>query len=378
MSHDIESLVIGAGVVGLAIARSLAAAGQEVLVLERAERIGSETSSHNSEVIHAGLYYKPGSLKARLCVSGKKALYSFCAENGVGVRPCGKLVVATSDDEVPGLAALAENAVANGVDDLTLLERSQALALEPALACAAALLSPSTGVIDSHGYIQALEGHLTSQGGQVVLNSQVTAVAALPGGGFAVEMESAGEAARITAKRLVNAAGFGASTIGQSLGSPREDYRVPGSFMAKGHYYQLSGPVPFSHLIYPLPGPASLGRHLTFDCGGKAKLGPDLDWVTELDYGFDPDDGARRQAFCEDTRRYWPDLQAEQLSPDYTGIRPKIHRQGEPQPDFAIQGPELHGQAGFIGLYGVESPGLTSSLAIGDHVTELLLRGEDG
>lgn len=377
MSYDIETIVIGAGVVGLATARALAVAGQEVMVLEKAARIGAETSSHNSEVIHAGLYYKPGSLKARFCVAGKKALYRFCAENGVAVRTCGKLVVAHGENEIAALKDLAANAAANGVDDLTLLDQAETLALEPALACSGALLSPSTGVVDSHGYLQALEGHLTAQGGQVVLNSRVTAVKARAEGGFAITLESGGETTRITAKHLVNAASFGASAIGRSLAESRDGkkpgYEVPGSFMAKGHYFQVSRPMPFKHLIYPMPDGTSLGRHLTFDCGGKAKLGPDFEWVTELDYSFEDPDGARQQTFFEETRRYWPSLEASQLSPDYTGIRPKIHKQGELPPDFAVHGPEDHGHDGFFGLYGFESPGLTSSLAIGDYLTARLL-----
>ena len=287
MSSDIETLVIGAGAVGLAIGRALAEAGQEVLVLEQAPLIGSAVSARNSEVIHAGLYYPPGSLKARLCVVGKKALYRFCRDNAVTVKPCGKLLVASQESELPRLSALAKNALANGVEDLTLLSGAEARSLEPALACQAALLSPSTGVVDSHGFMQALEGHITNRAGQVVLNARVTAAQPQAGGGFALAIESNGvesngSAAPITCDRLVNAAGLGASEIGAWLHSAG-DYRPPRTYPAKGHYYQVTGQVPFRRLIYPMPEAAWLGLHLTCDCGGKAKLGPDVEWVAAVD-----------------------------------------------------------------------------------------------
>ena len=371
MSSDIETLVIGAGVVGLAIGRALAEAGQEVLVLEQAPLIGSEVSARNSEVIHAGLYYPPGSLKARLCVAGTKALYRFCRDNAVTVKPYGKLLVASQESELPKLSALAKNALANGVEDLTLLSGAEARSLEPALVCQAALLSPSTGVVDSHGFMQALEGHITNRGGQVVLNARVTAAQSQPGGGFALTVESNGSASPITCDRLVNAASLGASEIGAWLHS-RGDYRPPRTYPAKGHYYQITGQVPFQRLIYPMPVAAWLGLHLTFDCAGKAKLGPDLEWVATVDYAFDDPDGARLARFNDAAKRYWPEMPEGVLTPDYTGIRPKIYRQGEPAPDFAIHGPETHGLANLIGLYGIESPGLTSSLAIGDYGAAML------
>ncbi len=371
MSSDIETLVIGAGVIGLAAGCALAEAGQEVLVLEQAALVGSEISARNSEVIHAGLYYPPGSLKARLCVEGKEALYHFCRNNAVTANRCGKLVVATQESEVPKLEALAKNAQANGIDDLVLLSGAEACSLEPALACEAALLSPSTGVLDSHGFMQALEGHITNRAGQVVFNTRVTGAAPQPGGGFALAIESSGETGRITCERLVNAAGLGASEIGACLHF-EGGYRPPRVYPAKGHYYQIAGRVPFRHLIYPLPEGAWLGLHLTFDCGGKAKLGPDLEWVESADYAFDDPGGARLATFSREARRYWPGLPEGALAPDYTGIRPKIYSKGEPATDFAIHGPETHGLANFVGLYGIESPGLTSSLAIGSYVAELL------
>jgi len=372
MANDIETIVIGAGVIGLAVARALVEAGQEVLVLEQAPLAGSEVSSRNSEVIHAGLYYPPGSLKARLCVQGRDALYRFCREDGITANRCGKLVVATQESELPKLNALAENGKANGIDDLRLLSAVEARALEPALACEAALLSPSTGVVDSHAFVQALEGHITSNGGQIVFNSRVTAVAPRPNKGFELSVAS-GESvtARITCDRLVNAAGLGASEIGTCL-QVNGTYRPPDTYPAKGHYYHITGQVPFRRLIYPLPDGAWLGLHLTFDCGGRAKIGPDLEWVEAVDYDFDDPAGERLATFSREVKRYWPDLANGTLVPDYTGIRPKIYRKGEPAPDFAIHGPDMHGLANFVGLYGIESPGLTSSLAIGSYVAKLL------
>lgn len=372
MSKDFETIVIGAGVVGLAIGRALASGGQEVMIVEQGKAVGSEVSSRNSEVIHAGLYYPRGSLKARFCVEGKEALYRFCRENGVTVDRCGKLVVATRKCETHKLETLAENARANGVGDVVLMSGPEARALEPALACEAALLSPSTGVVDSHEFMLALEGHIASRGGKVVLQSKVTGLEPGPKGGFTVSIESGDEAGSVTCERLVNAAGLGASKIGEHL-QPEGAYRPPRTFPAKGHFYQVSGNVPFSHLIYPLPDEAWLGLHLTFDCAGKAKLGPDLEWVDSINYAFDDSEGERLRAFVREARRYWPSLDEEALSPDYTGIRPKIYRKGEPVPDFAIHGPETHGLANFVGLYGIESPGLTSSLAIGSYVSQLLL-----
>ncbi|MGD9827645.1 MAG: NAD(P)/FAD-dependent oxidoreductase [Hyphomicrobiaceae bacterium] len=370
MTADVETIVVGAGAVGLACARALALKGQEVMVLERHDLIGSETSSRNSEVIHAGLYYPPGSLRARHCVHGKHLLYAFLAENGVPHERRGKLLVATSEDQLPKLEAIRKTALTNGVDDLTYVTGADAMAMEPALFCVAALLSPSTGVIDSHGYMLALEGHITSHGGQVVLNTPVSALSRTPEGLFRVE--TGGEAAgAITAKRLVLSAGLGATWLGEMLGG-KAGYRVPVTYPAKGHYFAYPGRSPFQRLIYPMPEGAWLGIHLTLDIGGKAKFGPDLEWKDEISYDFEDGDGARQRLFTQEVRRYWPDLPAEALQPDYTGIRPKIYRQGEPVPDFAIHGPETHGHANLVALYGIESPGLTSSLAIAEHVAGLL------
>lgn len=371
MSADTETIVIGAGVIGLAAARTLSARGHEVIVLERHDRIGAETSSRNSEVIHAGLYYPPGSLRARLSVAGKAALYRFAAENGVPFNRCGKLLVATTNDEMAELESIAATAAANGVGDLMRLTPSEASALEPEIACVAAFLSPSTGVVDSHSLMLALEGHVTSRRGQVILDSAVTGIACRANGEFALAIDSGGSSATITCRNLVLAAGLGGSALGARLPYPT-DYKPPHTYPAKGHYFILKGKAPFRHLVYPLPSGAWLGVHLTLDTAGQAKFGPDLDWVEAIDYRFDDPDGRRRAKFGEAIRRWWPGLSEDALQPGYTGIRPKIYRQGEPVADFAIHGPETHGVPRLVALYGIESPGLTASLAIGDHVADLL------
>ncbi len=371
MAADVETVVVGAGVVGLAIARALALKGQEVLVLERHDRIGSETSSRNSEVIHAGLYYPPGSLRAKLCVAGKQLLYRFCAENGVAHTRCGKLLVATQDAEIAKLEGIAKTAHANGVDDLTRLSAAEARALEPEVACVAAYLSPSTGVIDSHGLMLALEGHLTSRGGQVVLNTSAASLAQVEGVGFEIAIDSGDEASSLSAKNLVLAAGFGGTALGRTL-AYQPGYTVPETVPAKGHYFSLTGRAPFRHLVYPMPQGAWLGVHLTLDVSGRAKFGPDIEWKDAVSYDFEDAGGARRARFEAEIRRYWPGLPEGALQPDYVGVRPKIYAQGEPVADFAIHGPAEHGVPRLVALYGIESPGLTSSLAIGDHVAALL------
>ncbi len=374
MSADIETIVVGAGVVGLAVGRSLAEAGQEVVVLERHDRIGAEISSRNSEVVHAGLYYPPGSLRARLGVQGNRDLYRFSAENGVAVNRCGKLLVAADAAEAGRLQAIMENARLSGVDDLVAMSGEEARELEPGIACEAACLSPSTGVVDSHALMVALEGHLAARSGQVVLGTRVNAVVRRPDGYFALETESAGERAAVSAKRLVIAAGLGATQSGDMVHAAG-GYRPPRTYPAKGHYYQLAGRSPFRRLIYPMPQEAWLGLHLTFDIAGRVKFGPDIEWESEVDYAFDDPDGTRKAAFERAVRRYWPGLPEDALLPDTTGIRPKIYRQGEPVADFAIHGEAEHGLCGLVGLYGIESPGLTSALAIGAHVAGLLSRG---
>lgn len=373
MAADAETVVIGAGAAGLAIGRALALAGHHVLVLERHARIGTETSARNSEVIHAGLYYPPESLRAKLCISGKALLYRFCAENGVAHLTCGKLLVAAEESELAKLDAIAANAKASGVADLRKLSGAEARALEPELSCVAAYLSPSTGVIDSAGLMHALEGHLTTQGGEVVLNAAVTRLAAPVGEGedFVLEIVSGGESSTLTARNVVIAAGLGATVLGRALTYPG-GYCVPETYPAKGHYFALSGRAPFRHLVYPMPQGAWLGVHLTFDVARRARFGPDIAWTDTVSYAFEDADGARRARFEREIRRYWPGLPGGALQPDSVGVRPKIYREGEPVADFRIDGPAAHGIPRLVALYGIESPGLTSSLAIGEHVAALL------
>lgn len=372
MAADTELLVIGGGVVGLAIAREFALRGQDVLLIERNGRLGMETSSRNSEVVHAGLYYTPNSLRADFCVSGKKRLYEFAAEAGVAIERCGKLLVATSEAEIPKLTAIRQTALANGVDDLVPLSAAEARALEPELACVAACLSPSTGVVDSHGYMQALEGHLTSLGGMVVLNTNATQIEISPDGTFAIDTESGGEASRLTANRVVVAGGLGASVIAKTLPYP-PPYAAPSTYFAKGHYFALSGRAPFRHLVYPMPSGSWLGVHFTRDTAGRGKFGPDFDWRDAIGYEFEDADGARRAAFAQAIKRFWPGLPDDALHPDYTGIRPKTSRENSTVADFTIHGPRDHGLGGLVTLFGIDSPGLTSSLAIGTYVADMML-----
>lgn len=363
--HDIETIVVGAGVVGLAIARSLALSGREVMVLERHDLIGSETSARNSEVIHAGIYYPKDSLKARTCVAGKVRLYDFCKANAVGHEKTGKLIVATSEAQVGELEGIRQKAAANGVEDLRLLSRADALAMEPDLECQAALLSPSTGIIDSHGYMLALQGELESNGGQVVLNTAVSGIEALPNGGYRLSTQGE-EAFEITCKELVISAGHGAPGLAASL----VGLEPPTGFFAKGSYFKLVGRAPFSQLIYPVPEPGGLGVHLTLDLQHQARFGPDVEWLDQedeaaLDYRVDP---ARGETFYAAIRRYWPGLEDGSLTPDYSGIRPTITAPGEAAADFRIDGPRHHEREGLVALYGIESPGLTASLALADEV----------
>jgi L-2-hydroxyglutarate oxidase LhgO len=370
---DVETVVVGGGVIGLAAARALAQRGQEVMVLERHQRVGMETSSRNSEVIHAGIYYPTGSARARLCVRGKQLLYDFCAENAVAHRRCGKLLVATQEAEVEKLEAIAATAMRNGVEDLQRLSAEEARAAEPEVACIAAYLSPSTGIIDSHGLMQALVGHIDSLGGQVVLNTTVEAIDTA-GGEFVIATTSAGERATITARNLVLAAGLGGTALGRML-RYTNDYSVPQTFPARGHYFALAGRAPFNHLVYPMPSGAWLGVHLTLDTSGRARFGPDIEWRDDVGYDFDEQQGERLARFEREIRRYWPGLPNGALHPDSVGVRPKIYREGEPAADFAVHGERQHGIANLIALYGMESPGLTSSLAVGELVAEMLANG---
>jgi L-2-hydroxyglutarate oxidase LhgO len=362
---DIDALVVGAGVIGLAVARALALGGRSVVVLEKADRIGSETSARNSEVIHAGLYYPTGSLKARFCVAGRKALYAYCESHGVAHQRCGKLVVAADDGEMPGLRALAEKGAANGVDDLTLISAQEARALEPALACVGAIVSPSTGIFDSHAYMLALQGEAEAAGASFAFNTPFVSARIEEGG---IEVEAGGaEPMRLKTGLLVNCAGLHASRVAFAIAG-LDARHVPVTRYAKGNYFTLPGRAPFSRLIYPMPVRHGVGLHLTFDVGGQARFGPDVEWVEEIDYAVDP---RRVENFAEAIRRYWPAAPVENLAPAYCGIRPKIVGPQDAAADFRIDGPDVHGIPGLVNLFGIESPGLTSSLAIADHVVQI-------
>jgi L-2-hydroxyglutarate oxidase LhgO len=361
----VECVVVGAGVVGLAIARRLAQAGLEVVVLEAAEGIGTATSSRNSEVIHAGIYYPAGSLMARMCVAGKGALYQYCRDHGIPHRNCGKLIVATTPSETEKLRSIKAHAEANGVLDMEVLNGEAARALEPALNCDAALLSPSTGIVDSHAFMLALRGDAEAAGAAFAFHAPLLRARAAVDG---IELDVGGDAPMSLACRLlINSAGLGAPAVARSIdGMPIE--LIPPAYLAKGNYFSCSARAPFSHLIYPVPEPGGLGVHLTLDLAGQARFGPDVEWVDTIDYAVDP---ARAERFYPAIRRYWPTLPDGALMPSYSGIRPKIVPPAVARQDFLIQGPHDHGVAGLINLFGIESPGLTSSLAIADHVGEL-------
>ena len=362
---QVDAVVIGAGVIGLAVARALALQGREVLVLEAADGIGTGTSSRNSEVIHAGIYYPQGSLKARLCVEGKALLYSYCDQRGVGYSRCGKLIVATQASQLGQLQAIIEKAAANGVRDLRLLTREEARALEPQLECVAAIHSPSTGIVDSHALMLALQGDLEAAGGMVVLNSPL-AHASCAQDAITLVAE---DGTILVARSVVNAAGLQAQSLARRFAGLGAQH-VPPSHYAKGNYFTLAGRSPFSRLIYPVPEAAGLGVHLTLDLGGQAKFGPDVQWVDSPDdLLVDP---ARGDAFYAEVRKYWPGLPGGALQAGYAGIRPKIQSPSEPARDFLIQGPAEHGMPGLVNLFGIESPGLTSSLAIGRFVADML------
>ena len=361
----VECVVIGAGVIGLAVARRLAQAGREVIVLEAAEAIGTVTSSRNSEVIHAGIYYPSGSLMARMCVSGKGALYRYCRDRDIPHRNCGKLIVATTAKETEKLNSIRAHAEANGVLDLQTLSGVDARALEPALNCDAALLSPSTGIIDSHAYMLALRGEAEDAGAVCAFHTPLLHAKAAE---QRIEIDAGGNAPMsLGCRLLVNAAGLNAPAIARSIeGMPIE--LIPRAYFAKGNYFSCSARAPFSHLIYPVPEPGGLGVHLTLDMAGQARFGPDVEWVEQIDYAVDP---ARAERFYPAIRRYWPTLPDGALMPSYSGIRPKIVPPAVAAQDFVIQGPQDHGVCGLINLFGIESPGLTASLAIADYVGEL-------
>lgn len=361
----VDCVVVGAGVIGLAIARKLAKAGREVIVLEAAEDIGTVTSSRNSEVIHAGIYYKAGSLMARMCVDGKRMLYRYCDEHGVPYRNCGKLIVATSPKETEKLAGIRAHAEANGVEGMEVLSGADARALEPALACEAALLSRSTGILDSHAFMLSLRGEAEDAGAAFAFHTPLLRASA---SGDGIELDAGGEQPMTIACRLlVNAAGLCAPAVARGIeGLPLP--LIPPAYLAKGNYFSCNAKAPFARLIYPVPEPGGLGVHLTLDMAGQARFGPDVEWVDRIDYAVDP---ARAERFYPAIRKYWPTLPDGALMPSYSGIRPKIVPPAVASQDFMIQGPEDHGVEGLINLFGIESPGLTSSLAIADHVGRL-------
>ena len=365
----VDGVVIGAGVVGLAAARALTqqapTSSRDWLVLESADAIGTGTSSRNSEVVHAGIYYPQGSLKAKLCVQGRDLLYDYAKERGVSHQRCGKLIVATHSSQLPDLVSILKKAHANGVTDVVMLTAQQAQEMEPQLACVAALHSPSTGIVDSHGLMLALQGDFEHAGGLVALNSPV-ASAICRDEGIVLQMVDGSE---LLASTVVNATGLTAPWLAQRFEGLSAQH-VPQAYFAKGNYFTLSGKSPFSRLIYPVPEAAGLGVHLTLDLGGQAKFGPDVQWVD------DPNDlvvsSAHEQAFYTEVRKYWPALADGALQPGYAGIRPKISGPNETAADFCIQGPAAHGVKGLVNLFGIESPGLTSSLAIGEAVVHAL------
>ena len=367
VQDSIHTLVIGAGVVGLAAARALAQTGRDVIVVERHGGIGEETSSRNSEVIHAGIYYPTASLKARLCVAGKRALYAYCEEKTLEHRRCGKLIVASQASQETVLDALATQGAANGVEGLERIDAETLRRYEPAVRGSAALWSPSTGILDSHALMLALQGDLEAAGGFVALATELVRATVLDDG-FALELRDGDARVTLRARELVNAAGLAASSVAQRIAGLPAPF-IPTTRFAKGNYFTLLGTPPFRHLVYPVPEPGGLGVHATLDLGGRVRFGPDVEWLETPNYTVDPN---RAAPFYAAIRRYWPALPDGSLEPAYAGVRPKLVRRGEPAADFRIDAPERHGVAGLVNLFGIESPGLTAALAIGDEVVDCL------
>lgn len=358
----VDSIVIGAGVVGLACARALAMAGKDVIVIERNYAFGMETSSRNSEVVHSGIYYPTGSLKASACVRGRDKLYAYCDEKHIGYKKLGKLIVATSEAEQGEIERLLVKGQQNGVDDLTLLTREETLAKEPYLNCTGALWSPSTGIVDSHYVMLAMQGDLEDHGGMVAFNTPVLSGDITDDG---IIIETGGESPfTMKADLVINCAGLHAQDMAAKL-SGFDASKIPPCYYARGVYFTLSGKSPFTHLVYPAPEPGGLGVHATLDLGGQCRFGPDVEWIDGIDYEVDP---ARGDIFYARIRKYWPDLKDGQLNADYAGIRPKVVAKGDPAGDFMIQGPDQHGCGPLINLFGIESPGLTSSMALAEDV----------
>lgn len=366
MAEAVDVVVIGAGVIGLAVGRALAKAGRDVFILEKNEAFGEETSARNSEVIHAGIYYRPDGMRGQLAVKGRDALYAFCADHKVNHIRCGKLIVAASADEAGKLTAIKANAEENGVDDLSIITGTQARALEPGLSCHAAILSPSSGIVDSHGLMLALLGEVENHGGALALLSPVTGGRVANDG---IELDVGGaEPMTLKAKTVVNCAGLWSDRVARSInGIPEET--IPHLKYGKGQYFTYAGKAPFSRLIYPLPTPDSQGVHYTRDLGGQGKLGPDLKFIdTNTDYSVDE---SRRAAFAAAARKFWPGIDESKLQPGYAGIRPKLKGPGE-EGDFFFSTAEMHNVHGYLGLYGIESPGLTTCLAVADHAAALV------
>ncbi|HEU4622888.1 MAG TPA: NAD(P)/FAD-dependent oxidoreductase [Burkholderiaceae bacterium] len=358
----VDTVVIGAGVVGLAVARALALRGREVIVLEAEDGIGTGVSARNSEVIHAGLYYPNGSLKARLCVAGRRALYAYCDERGIAYKRCGKLIVATTPAQTHELVRLLANGERNGVEDLRIIRRDEARAMEPELECVAALASSQSGIVDSHAYMLALQGDAERAGAVFAFRSPFKRGRVRDDG---IELDAGQDGGHtLLARHVVNAASLHAPAIALAIeGFP--SHHVPDAYYAKGNYFSLAQRAPFSRLIYPVPEAAGLGVHLTLDLAGQARFGPDVQWIDTLDYSVDP---RRGDAFYAEVRKYWPGLRDGALQPAYAGIRPKIQAPGEPARDFLISDPATHGVPGLVHLFGIESPGLTASLALADEV----------
>lgn len=365
---DVGTVIVGAGVIGLAVARKLSAMGEDVILIEAEDAIGFHTSSRNSEVVHAGLYYDPGSLKARLCVSGRRDLYEYCRNRNVPTSRIGKLIAATSDSQIPRLENLFQRGKINGVDDLIWLSGEEARRLEPELVCRTAVFSPSSGIVDSHALMLALQGDAEAHGAQCAFRTKVTGVSRV-NDGFEVRTSGA-EDASLLCGALINCAGLGAQELAANIEGYPPD-RIPQRHLAKGNYFSVSGATPFTHLVYPMPVDGGLGVHVTLDLAGRMRLGPDLQWIDEIDYT--PDD-RQAGAFYEAVKPFWPGIANREISASYCGIRPKITGPGGGAADFRIDGPDEHGIAGLVSLYGVESPGLTSSLALADHVVEKLRR----
>ena len=359
----VDAVVVGAGIVGLAIARELAMHGREVVILDAEDAIGTHTSSRNSEVIHAGIYYPKGSLKARACVEGRHLLYDYCASHGVPHRRCGKLIVATNEQQLGELSAIREKAHANGAADVDWISKGEVARMEPELFCVGALHSPSTGIIDSHALMLAYLGDAEASGAMLALKSRLERVRVDQG--FELHVQGSDP---IRASVLVNSAGLRAPSVARSIeGYPAQF--APGEFYAKGNYYSLNRRNPFKRLIYPVPEPGGLGVHVTLDMAGQARFGPDVEWVDRIEYSVDP---RRAERFYAAIRRYWPGLPDGSLAPGYAGIRPKTAGPKDPAPDFEIQGPGKHGVPGLVQLFGIESPGLTASLALARTVREEL------